>query len=35
MPESGMVIEKFDDNIVYLIIKKAMILQRIKNELNK
>ena len=35
MPESGRVIEKFDDNIVYLIIKKAMILQRISDELKK
>jgi hypothetical protein len=35
IPETGRVIEKFDDNIVYLIIKKAMILQRISNNLNK
>lgn len=35
IPEAGRVIEKFDDNIVYLIIKKAMILQRISDNLNK
>jgi hypothetical protein len=32
LPSKDKVIEKFNDNLIYLLIKKAMILNRIKNE---